>query len=353
MRSFALAVVVVFAAVPAVAHQVGLSRGAWVVGDAIDVELTFARPDVLTLFPSIDADHDAVISDAELAAASRETAALWTKVKVVKGDAACAVVAGKAGLVEGDGVVVAATVDCAQGAGDVVVTLEFFDQLGSSHRHLGHVSAAAGEHDVVAFAASPTFTLTSAPAGLPVGDYLVLGVEHILLGYDHLCFLLGLVVVLVAVGKTRSLIAVITAFTLAHSITLGLAATGTFTLPSSFVEPMIAVSIVWVGLESFRVGDPSKRWRITFPFGLIHGFGFAGALAEIGLPKDAVVPALALFNVGVEAGQLAVFAVLAPLLILGRKKLQEEQRRVVVKAVSAAVVVAGLYWLVERIVGLL
>ena len=352
---FALpALVVVAVAAPAQAHQVGLSRSAWVVsGSSADVELTFARPDVLTLLPEIDGDKDAVISDAELKADTRAVQGLWQQVHVERGAHACTVAAGDASLVEGDGVVAAARVDCNEGDGDVVVTLAILEKLGSAHRHLGHVSSAKGETDVVAFTASPSFTLTAAPAGLPVGDYFVLGLEHILLGYDHLCFVLGLVIVLVTVGKLRSLFAVITAFTVAHSITLGLAATGTATLPSSLIEPLIAASIVFVGVESWRLKAPAARWRITFPFGLIHGFGFAGALAEIGLPKDAVVPALALFNVGVEAGQLAVLLLLTPVLLLLRKKLPEKQQHTVVRVVSAAVVVAGGYWLIERVIGLL
>src|SRR5262249_30813916 len=111
---------------------------------------------------------------------------------------------------------------------------------------------------------------------------LKLGVEHILTGADHLVFLLGLILV---GGRWRSLVGVVSAFTLAHSITLALAALSVFAPSPRIVEPAIALSIAYVGVENLFVKDASKRWRITFPFGLIHGFGFAGALREIALPR--------------------------------------------------------------------
>ncbi len=365
-------VVVGVAAWPAAAHQVGLSRSAWVVdgsagaGGTFDVELTFARPEVLTLLPALDTDHDGTVGDAELTAGSLALGALLAEVKVTRGADACPLALLKAALVEADGLTIAASGRCPEsaqpvtaGAGtpgkgdDLVVDFALAQKLGGSHRHLGHVTSPKGEIDVVAFAASPVFTLTSAPAGLPLGDYLVIGMEHILMGYDHLCFLFGLIVVLVRAGRLRSLLAVVTAFTVAHSITLGLAATGTLSLSPSLVEPVIAASIIWVGVESLIVKEPAGRWRLTFVFGLIHGFGFAGALAEIGLPHDAVVPALALFNIGVELGQLAVVAVAFPLLLLLRRTLSPRGQVVFVRVVCAAIIAAGVYWFVERVWGLL
>ena len=132
---------------------------------------------------------------------------------------------------------------------------------------------------------------------------LKLGVEHILTGADHLVFLLGLILV---GGSLRSLVGVVTAFTLAHSITLALAALSIFAPSPRLVEPAIALSIAYVGVENLFVNDASKRWRITFPFGLIHGFGFAGALREIALPRAQLPIALVSFNLGVELGQLGV-----------------------------------------------
>jgi hydrogenase/urease accessory protein HupE len=225
------------------------------------------------------------------------------------------------------------------------------ERFAAGHRHLGTVKTQAGSHDVVAFAGARDFTLADSAAAPPVGAYLVLGVEHILLGFDHLVFLLGVLVVLLRGGTWRSLLLVITAFTLAHSITLGLAATGTVVPPSRPIEILIAASIVFVGVESFFARSVAGRWKVTLPFGLIHGFGFAGALSEIGLPRDHLIPALALFNVGVEVGQLLAVAVATPLLLLLRRRLDERGRDRVVNVVAAAVVVAGSAWVLERLIG--
>jgi hydrogenase/urease accessory protein HupE len=138
--------------------------------------------------------------------------------------------------------------------------------------------------------------------------YAVLGIEHILTGYDHLMFVLGL---LFLVGFNRRLVATITAFTLAHSLTLALAALGVLTLRPSPVEATIALSIVLVAGEALhRRPTLSRRWPalVAFLFGLVHGLGFAGALKEIGLPQNHLAVALLTFNVGVELGQLMVVA---------------------------------------------
>ena len=164
---------------------------------------------------------------------------------------------------------------------------------------------------------APSFVVEVAGgAGTPsVPAYLAIGVEHILLGVDHLLFVLGL---LLLVGGGRRLVWTITAFTLAHSLSLALASLGVVQAPVARVEAAIALSIVVVAVEVANLwrGRPglSHRWpwSVAFVFGLLHGLGFAGALADIGLPRDALLPALLLFNVGVELGQLAfVAAVLA------------------------------------------
>ncbi|MDP2340700.1 MAG: HupE/UreJ family protein [Deltaproteobacteria bacterium] len=333
------------------AHVVGLSRGVYVVdGAEVDVELTFARADVLALLPGVDADGDGGVTDAELTAVRPALAALVKEHVIVRrGEDPCGRELTSAGLVEGDGLTLAVRISCPNGGADVVVDFRLLEKLGAGHRHLGHVSAAGKEADVVAFAASPEFTLSGSAAAPPIADYLLIGAEHILLGFDHLVFLVGILIVLLRAGTLRSLVAVITAFTLAHSVTLGLAATGIVVPPSSLIEPAIALSIVFVGVESFTATDIARRWRITLPFGLVHGFGFAGALAEIGLPQDAVVPALAVFNIGVELGQLAVVLALYPLFVFLRKHLSPAHAQHLVKALSGVVVVLGLYWFIDRV----
>ncbi len=150
-------------------------------------------------------------------------------------------------------------------------------------------------------------------------DFLRLGVEHIFSGYDHIAFLFGLLVIAGAAGLragARQVLGVVTAFTLAHSITLISSALGLVVPPTRLVEPAIAVSIAYVGVENLAVPKPRFRWVLTFLFGLVHGFGFASVLRERGLPKNGLVLSLVSFNVGVEIGQLVVVAAILPLLAL-------------------------------------
>jgi hydrogenase/urease accessory protein HupE len=178
-------------------------------------------------------------------------------------------------------------------------------------------------------------------------NFLTLGVKHILTGYDHLLFLLGLLVV--ARGFFSSL-SIITSFTVAHSITL---ATATFNLahiPSRIVEPSIAASIVYVGIENLLRGDvPKARQLVTFGFGLIHGFGFASVLREMGIGAGTSGIALPLlsFNVGVELGQIMVAAVALPIIWKLRAKPVFIARWAPV--CSAAVVLLGSFWFAERV----
>jgi hydrogenase/urease accessory protein HupE len=177
--------------------------------------------------------------------------------------------------------------------------------------------------------------------------FFMLGVEHILTGYDHLLFLFGLLVVC---RDVRSVLTVITCFTIAHSITLALSALDVIRLPANIVEPLIAASIAYVGFENLLRGDsPKWRWLITFSFGLIHGLGFADALKECGIGSGgfAIVQPLVGFNLGVEAGQLAVAAVVLP--ILGQLRRNPGFVRQWVPVCSVAVTLAGSYWMVERI----
>jgi hypothetical protein len=183
--------------------------------------------------------------------------------------------------------------------------------------------------------------VTSMPA---LREYFVLGVEHILTGYDHLLFVAGLVI---ATLKLRELVWTISAFTVAHSLTLGLGMLGLVTPSGTAVELIIALSIAYVGYENLRtpVASRARVW-LVMAFGLAHGFGFAGAIAEVGLPAQGELAALALFNLGVEVGQLAVVTALWPLLSLARR--QPKVELAVSRAVNVALIVAGLGWTLER-----
>lgn len=159
---------------------------------------------------------------------------------------------------------------------------------------------------------APSVVIPERPGAWEVAaTYLVLGVEHILLGIDHLLFVLALVLLVRGVGR---LIATITAFTVAHSITLAAATLGFVNLPSAPIEATIALSILFVATElaptkAARTLTARFPWVVAFTFGLLHGFGFAGALSDVGLPAHAIPLALLFFNVGVELGQLAFIAV--------------------------------------------
>ncbi len=169
--------------------------------------------------------------------------------------------------------------------------------------------------------AAPGFVVQAAPDALDVArTYLVLGVEHILTGFDHLLFVLALLLI---VGQHWvPLLKTITAFTVAHSITLALATLGVVNVPAAPVEAVIALSIVFVAAEILhtRAGRPGitarAPWVVAFTFGLLHGFGFAGALSAVGLPQNSVPLALLLFNIGVEIGQVLFVAMILALIVL-------------------------------------
>ena len=189
----------------------------------------------------------------------------------------------------------------------------------------------------------------SGPAPTATGAYLRLGIEHILLGFDHLLFVLGLFLLV----RRNQLIATVTSFTIAHSITLALSALAGWSLPPTPVEIVIAMSISLLGLEALyrsRGQDTLGSrfpWSIAFGFGLIHGFGFAGALADIGLPPGAEVMALLLFNVGVEIGQLAFIAIL----MVGAytiSRIEALPAHPIQTAACYALGITGGFWTIER-----
>jgi hydrogenase/urease accessory protein HupE len=199
---------------------------------------------------------------------------------------------------------------------------------------------------------SARFTV-AAPAGTGevAWSYLVLGVEHILGGIDHLLFVLALLLV---VRGGRRIILTVTAFTVAHSITLVATTLGWVHVPGPPVEAMIALSIVFVAAEVVRglqgrAGITARApWVVAFSFGLLHGFGFAGALAEVGLPQKAIPVALLMFNVGVELGQLIFVAVaLAAGALLAR--LPIARRPWVGYAIPYAIGAVAMVWVIERI----
>ena len=254
---------------------------------------------------------------------------------------------------DGDGVIVSITFSCRDVAGDLVYRSTVLTASDKSARQV--VLIGAGENAPQALLDDARSTLTiSAPAPSvwsTMQRYLVTGIEHIFLGYDHIAFLVAIVL---WARRLVPVIKVVTAFTIAHSITLSLAALQIVVIPSAIVEPAIAASIIFVAVENFFSRNVDGRWRVTFAFGLIHGFGFAGALQEMGLPANAVVPALAAFNIGVEIGQVAIVSIVVPVLILLDRLFAADRTKPVraaalVYALSAVITVLGSYWLVTRV----
>ncbi|WP_437515885.1 HupE/UreJ family protein [Sorangium sp. So ce1099] len=195
---------------------------------------------------------------------------------------------------------------------------------------------------------APANSASAAPRLAMIQSFLRLGVEHILAGHDHLLFLGGL---LIGCRQLRSTLRLVSCFTVAHSLTLALTVLDVIVLPSRIVEPLIAASIVVVGLQnSLSAGEPKQRLLLTFCFGLVHGLGFAGALRETGLggwDGASIVTPLLSFNIGIELGQIVLAAVALPALL----KLQRLARWPTgARVASLLIAVAGACWLFERTV---
>ena len=184
-------------------------------------------------------------------------------------------------------------------------------------------------------------------------SYFVLGVEHILTGYDHLLFVIALVLLLT---RLWVVVRAATAFTVAHTITLAGTTLGLFGLPQAPVEALIALSIIFLAVEIVKQDPANPRlseripWIVAFGFGLIHGFGFAGALREIGLPEGDVPIALLTFNIGVEAGQLLIIAACLGAIALIRR-FQPPALRPATLAASYAIGITASFWFIERMLG--
>lgn len=180
-----------------------------------------------------------------------------------------------------------------------------------------------------------------------VKKFVLSGVQHIFTGPDHILFIIGL---LLLGGSLMRLMTIVTAFTIAHSITLSLAALDVLNPPAHLIEPAIALSIIYVGIDNLMVGKEGRDVRawIAFFFGFVHGFGFAGVLREFGLPRQALGWSLFSFNFGVELGQLCIVVVAAALLAILRRRNPILGKRVATMG-SVAVILAGSYWFIQRV----
>ena len=347
---FIVVAFVVSIAPGAFAHTVGLSRGEYLwKDDTLWVGVAFARQEIADALPHLIGRRGA--DDLVGFENHREAIGSWLidHLQVRAQGSPCSPAFGGMRF-DGDGIALAVAYTCGGPADALEVDARFPAVLARGHRHLMTLTSGDDVWEDVGRAghALLRFELTRPPppaeVGPVFGPLLRMGVEHILTGYDHLLFLLGLVLV----GRPlRSLLAAVTAVTIAHSVTLALSAFDVWAPSPRFIEPLIALSIAYVGVENWFVRDGRGRWKITFLFGLVHGFGFAGALREVAVPGADVPTALFAFNLGVEVGQVAVLALLLPLVLAVRRT--EIWARVGMRACTVTVAFAGLVWFVSRL----
>jgi HupE / UreJ protein len=252
--------------------------------------------------------------------------------------------------------------NCPASAGELVVDYRLLFDLDGLHRGLLRLDLDGLTHSTVIAPDTrrQSFSGKRSSRLEQFNRFLVQGVWHIWIGFDHILFLLSLLlpVVLVRVSgvwrgverlgeSVREVMWVITSFTVAHSITLSLAALGFIALPSQLVESAIALSVVFAALNNIVPLFNRRRWLVAFGFGLIHGFGFASVLAELGLPQETLVLSLVGFNLGVEAGQLAIVIAFLPVIFWLRNTVF--YRRGVLVGGSLLIMLLALVWLAERV----
>jgi HupE / UreJ protein len=332
------------------AHLTRVSTSEWTLDDGTaSATLQFFQGDFVGLVPA---------GLEESAVAERVLALVTDTASVRAGDTPCPL-RSRSIAPTGDGWRVQASWTCANASERWSVKLGVLELLPSGQTHLARVSVGGDVVERIARSSTPSFDVDVNPSVWAAAKrFLRLGIEHIFTGYDHIAFLLAL---LLLGGRFLDLVKIVTSFTIAHSVTLALAALGILNPPSRAVEALIAASIVAVAGENLwvlrgtrggaeRVASALRhRWRITFAFGLVHGFGFASALRELKLPREALVAGLVSFNLGVELGQVAIVALAFPVLLWLRRlrNFQPWGPRLL----SGAIAAFGLVLLVLRLGG--
>ena len=325
--------------------------------NSLEATLTLAVKDAVQLV-ELDEDHDGIVTQGEFAQTrSQLETAVARQLFIVPDGKVAKAQSVRSRLDQNNNVEVLLNFD-AVGFSSLEIQSKIIASLPFGHRQYLQVQNSAGEtvFERLLSAAADRATVEMADAHSSIGafeavhsfaNFLCLGVKHILTGYDHLLFLFGLL--LVARGFLSSL-GIITSFTIAHSITLAVATLHVVQIPSRIIEPLIAASIVFVGIENLLRGDiPKARRMVPFGFGLIHGFGFASALREAGIGSGTggILLPLFSFNLGVEIGQIMVAALALPIIW----KLRENPMFIArwAPACSAAVVLLGSFWFVQRV----
>jgi hydrogenase/urease accessory protein HupE len=325
MKVLMLVALVLLFSITALAHDPGLSAAeVRILSDRIIVEVSFAPVDVKQLQ---DAEHLLVIKR------DHETLKLQT-FRVQASDANS----------------IHFILEFPNPSGsELQLSAIAFDYLPRGHKQFLSIRDREGkllvEQMLSAESKDLTFKTNATSTSTSFLRFLTLGIEHILTGYDHLAFLLA---VLLTGGSLLSNARIITSFTIAHSLTLALATFGVVTLPPNIVEPLIAASIVFVGIENLVRRQLARRWLVTFSFGLIHGLGFASVLRELGIGAMGIHGAIPLlsFNLGVELAQISIAALILPLIW----KLEHHPSFMLkhVPTLSFLLTLAGLYWLLTR-----
>ena len=354
-----LAALLISVAGVARAHDPGLSTAALkIFPDRLEAEVIFARADIEALVP-LDANHDGKVSPEEWNRAQPTLEPIVLEALNVRvNDTAIAITASGFHFDENNNFHLGGTF-AARSATTLIVESPLIKRLPRGHRQfisllddngtaLAEVLLSA-ENDVIEMDLSKRLANeTTQPSKTGTfREFFVMGVEHIMSGYDHLLFLFGLLIV---ISGFRATAWVISCFTLAHSTTLALAAFDVVRVPGGVVEPLIAATIIYVGVENLlRPEGPTGRWRLTLIFGLAHGLGFATDLREklAGISGTQIAVPLVSFNLGVELGQLTLAALVVPLISwLRNKPILVGQR--LASACSALVVLAGAWWLLQR-----
>ena len=345
--AFAAFLTVLAAAGGAAAHQVSLSRGAVVIGDAtVEFTLYTTAHDLAHALGVPEAQS--ARADLAMIEALRGPLAeyLARGIAVRSGETACSQGTATTKAVDG-GIALAIPYDCGQGFDQFQLFYRLFFELDATHRVIGTVTYPTGEEEP--FFLDKNYNLLDVeidrPKASPAEHFwrvFRLGVEHILSGYDHILFLLALVLM---PATLWDILKIVTAFTISHSLTLALAWSGWIDLPAKPVEVTIALSVAIAALLNLWQIPESRRWPIAGGFGLVHGLGFYSALSALSLTGGGAVSTLLAFNLGVEAGQIAIVAaVLWPLLLWQRQSWFAPS----MKATSLAIIALAIWWAVDR-----
>ncbi len=359
-KRFVIAVLLIYLKI-SFAHPPGLSSADITLkADSLEAKITFSIQDIEAFVP-MDSDQDAEVTDLERDAAKPAVAKLISEQFKITLDGGEIKPSSSGQVAFDDKNNTTVTLQfAASPTTTIAIESSFLTKFPGDHKQYLSIKDTTGREIgkkmltpnaqtlIVNLANDKTDIPSEAQPTSTFGDFLKLGIEHILTGYDHLLFLFSLLVI------TRNFwpaLKIITFFTLAHSITLALAGMSIANAPSSVVEPLIAATIVYVGLENIIRKDKvttNQRCMLTFFFGLIHGFGFAGVLQEMNISsiETGILVPLFSFNLGVELGQIAVASIVLPLIWWLHKK--ERIERFMVPVGSFLTCMAGGYWLIER-----